>query len=132
MTGPNVNLVSFGYLFGAAPAADITVDLRVHFRDPHTDPALRGLTAADQAVTRAVLATPGVPLLCDAIAATAMAYRAWPSLKPVTVAIGCAGGRHRSAVVAEDVATLLDVDGVPVTVVHRDMHRPVSRRGGGS
>jgi len=65
--GAPVEIVSFGYLHGPPPTAHLILDLRSHFRDPHVDPGLRELTA----------------------------YRSGPSAGPVTVAVGCAGGRHR-------------------------------------
>jgi UPF0042 nucleotide-binding protein len=47
---------------------------------------------------------------------------------PVTVAVGCAGGRHRAPAVATLVAALLEVSGVQVTTVHRDIDEPVVHR----
>jgi len=90
-----VEIVSFGYLHGPPPAAHLTLDLRLHFRDPHVDPALREMTAYDEPVRRAVLDTDGIRNLIDATAAAVTAYRSGPSAGPVTVAVGCAGGRHR-------------------------------------
>jgi RNase adaptor protein for sRNA GlmZ degradation len=99
-----------------------------HFRDPHIDPALRYLTAADPAVMVAVIGTPGIPALTRAIAGMARAYLAAPQPGPLTIAVGCVGGRHRSAAVAIEAARLLVLDGVPVTVAHRDLARPVIER----
>jgi RNase adaptor protein for sRNA GlmZ degradation len=48
----------------------------------------------------------------------------------VIIAVGCAGGRHRSAVIAEHAARLLNQRGVPAAVTHRDLHRPVAGRAG--
>ncbi|WP_037802786.1 RapZ C-terminal domain-containing protein, partial [Streptomyces resistomycificus] len=55
-----VTVVSFGYLHDAPPAADLTVDLRHHFRDPHVSPELRYMTAKDREVRDAVMGTPGI------------------------------------------------------------------------
>ncbi|WP_083507416.1 RNase adapter RapZ [Frankia sp. ACN1ag] len=119
-----VTVVSFGYLHGAPPAAHITLDLRAHFRDPHVSPELRHLTAADQAVRDAVLATPGITDLIDATVAAVAAYQAGPSAGPLTVAVGCAGGRHRAATVAGELSSRLGA-----RLVHRDLHRPVVTTG---
>jgi UPF0042 nucleotide-binding protein len=119
-------ITSFGYLHGAAPRADLTVDLRESYRDPHVDPALRELTAADPRVTAAVLATPGIPALVSAVTAAVRDLLGSGTL--ATAAIGCAGGRHRSAAVAARVAALLEADGIAVTTVHRDIAKPVVRR----
>lgn len=124
-----VQVVSFGYLHGPAPeGAHLTVDLRAHFRDPHVDPALRYLTAEDPEVREAVLATPGIPSLVSALASAVQAYLSGPSAGPVTVAAGCAGGRHRAVAAAVEVARLLRNAGIAVTVTHRDLHRPVIKR----
>lgn len=127
MTIP-VEIISFGYGHGAAPEAHITMDLRHHFRDPHVDPSLRELTASDPAVMDAVYATPGVLRLAASIALAAQAYGHGPQPGPVTVAIGCAGGRHRAPAIADKVAYHLEIRGVPVTLTHRDMHRAVIGR----
>jgi UPF0042 nucleotide-binding protein len=42
----------------------------------------------------------------------------------LTVAIGCTGGRHRSVVIADELAARLrQSDGVSIDVVHRDIDR---------
>ncbi|HMG65622.1 MAG TPA: RNase adapter RapZ, partial [Streptosporangiaceae bacterium] len=96
----SVHITSFGYLHGGPPAAHIVLDLRHHFRDPHVSPELRELTARDGAVAAAVLTTPGINHLISATADLVQAYLAGPGAGSVTVAVGCAGGRHRAAVVA--------------------------------
>jgi RNase adaptor protein for sRNA GlmZ degradation len=136
---PRVVLRSFGYLHGApgqgwgeAPAeAHVVMDVRGHFRDPHDSPGLRQLTAADGQVRDAVLSTPGAAALAERIAGVAMAYLAGRGRGPVIIAVGCAGGRHRSAVITEHAARILSQRSVPVAVTHRDLHRPVAGRPSG-
>lgn len=91
-----VEIVSFGYLHDEPPAAHLTVDLRHHFRDPDVSPELRYMTADDEPVRTAVLSTPGVAALVLATAAAVDAFTSGPSAGTVTVADGCAGGRHRA------------------------------------
>jgi RNase adaptor protein for sRNA GlmZ degradation len=126
----SVEIVSFGYGHGPAPEADATFDVRRHFKDPHTDPALRCMTAEDAKVMQAVMATPGVPRLVHAIADAVLAYRCAPGQGLTTVAIGCVGGRHRSAGIAIEAARLLRRAGVVVELAHRDIDRPVIDRPG--
>lgn len=109
------------------PRADVVADLREHFRDPHAVDGLRELTADDPRVTAAVMATPGITTVISGLCVTARGYLAGG--RPVTIAVGCAGGRHRSAAVAAAVARQLEADGVPAAVVHRDIRRPVVHRG---
>jgi RNase adaptor protein for sRNA GlmZ degradation len=130
----SVTVTSFGYghrdvdgKFVPPPAAHITIDVRTHFRDPHVSPELRHLTGEDDLVFWAVIRTPGVPELINATVAQVEAFLGAPAPGPVTVAIGCAGGRHRSVVIAATVAALLPGR---VGLVHRDIHRPVITRDG--
>ncbi|MCX4605465.1 ATPase [Streptomyces anulatus] len=124
----DIRIVSFGYLHGEPPAAHLTLDLRHHFRDPHVSPELRHMTAADEPVRQAVLGTPGITGLVAAVAAAVTAFTSGPSAGPVTVADGCAGGRHRAPAFAQALADRLTDDGHTVTLQHRDMHRPVVDR----
>jgi ADP-ribose pyrophosphatase len=124
-----VEITSFGYLHGAEPDARIKLDLRHHFRDPHVDPELRYLTAHDQAVRDAVMATDGVEQLLQAAEAMVDAYLAGPRQdEPVTVAFGCAGGRHRAATAASVLAERCAARGLDVDLVHRDLGKDVVER----
>lgn len=143
-----VTIASFGYPHSEPPPADLLGDLRRHFRDPHVSPELRHLTAHDDAVRRAVMATDGIPALVAALAAATDAYLAGPSAGGhVSVAVGCAGGRHRAATVALALAAVLSGDqeqaatlglaaparqfagrSITVDVLHRDLDKLVVQR----
>nr|BAK19799.1 putative P-loop ATPase protein [Streptomyces rochei] len=143
-----VAITSFGYLHGPQPAARVCYDLRHQFKDPHLRPELRYLTARDTPVREAVMSTDGVLALVHAIAATVDAYLAGPRQdEPLTVALGCAGGRHRSATVADALAAALSGDtetaaayrvadlaerykghGLAVDLHHRDLDKDVVDR----
>ncbi|MET8539205.1 RNase adapter RapZ [Kitasatospora sp. NPDC004799] len=128
MSVTEIRVVSFGYLHGAPPEAHLTLDLRRHFRDPHVDPALRQLTAHDLPVRRAVLATPGIRELIAGAALLADSFDTGPSEAPLTIAVGCAGGRHRAATVAMTLAKRLSKTGTRVCLTHRDLAKPVVER----
>ncbi|MFJ6566713.1 ATPase [Streptomyces sp. NPDC091292] len=123
-----VEIVSFGYLHAAPPVADLTIDLRHHFRDPHVSPELRYMTADDEPVRTAVLNTPGIRDLVDATATAVAAFGSGPSAGVVIVADGCAGGRHRAPTFARALAERLTAAGHHVSVVHRDLGKPVVQR----
>ncbi|WP_055524851.1 RapZ C-terminal domain-containing protein [Streptomyces graminilatus] len=123
-----VEIVSFGYLHAEPPAAHLTIDLRHHFRDPHVSPELRYMTADDEPVRTAVLNTPGITALVEATATAVTAFASGPSAGTVTVADGCAGGRHRAPTFARALADRLRAAGHDVTVRHRDMGKPVVQR----
>ncbi|MDQ1037248.1 RNase adaptor protein for sRNA GlmZ degradation [Streptomyces sp. V3I8] len=128
METATVEIISFGYLHDDPPTAHLTVDLRHHFRDPHVSPELRYMTADDEPVRAAVLATPGIRQLLDAVALSVAAFAAGPSAGIVTVASGCAGGRHRAPTFARELAARFIEAGHSVTIRHRDLGKPVVQR----
>lgn len=125
---PAVEIVSFGYLHDVPPDADVALDLRRAFRDPHVDPRLRELTGRDRPVVRAVMRTRGVRPLLRATVRQVGAFAKGPSVDRIVVGSGCAGGRHRSVVVADRLARRLRRRGHTVTVVHRDIRKSVVQR----
>lgn len=130
MTAPLLRVVSFGYLHLAgepAPQAEITLDARRCLYDPHVDPAMKQLTGLDPAVRSRVLDTPGA---WEWAADTAMAAEKLRERTngPVTVAVGCAGGRHRSVALAERIAQFLRDWKWEVDLVHLHIDRPVVER----
>jgi RNase adaptor protein for sRNA GlmZ degradation len=123
-----ITLISFGALHGPAPEATLTYDLRGLLRDPHTSDELRELTGLDSAVRDKVMNTGNARqiliILADLIEET---YCAGES-RDITIAIGCAGGRHRSVVFAQKLYHVLGNDyGHIVRVRHRDIDKPVIR-----
>lgn len=119
-----VKVLSFGYLHGPAPTATIPpFDLRRALFDPAHVPSgdLLDLTGLHVAVRRFVFGTPGaLDILADAKAQTL----AKAADGPVTVAFGCAGGRHRSVALAQALHDQLTAAGVPVLVQHLHVHLP--------
>ncbi|MFE1400333.1 ATPase [Nocardiopsis dassonvillei] len=109
-------------------AAHVVVDLRRHFRDPHVSPAMRSLTADDPRVVQAVLATPGIPQLIDALVDVADAYAAGPVTAPVHLALGCTGGRHRAPSTARELCRRLRERGFEVGLVDLHLDREVISR----
>lgn len=126
MTNADIIILSFGYLHQPAPVADLIIDLREYIRGPHIDPVLRELTGLDELVRDKVLNTNGTTAVIAGISTLADAFaqaRRYED-RTVTVAIGCAGGRHRSVVVASEVVCRLKVWGGRTSVHHRDFVRP--------
>ncbi|MGW3954017.1 RapZ C-terminal domain-containing protein [Streptomyces sp. NPDC004752] len=141
-------ITSFGYLHSQEPTAHVCYDLRHQFKDPHLRPELRYLTARDAPVREAVMRTDGILPLVHAITATVDAYLAGPRQdESLTVALGCAGGRHRSATVADALGAALSGDtetaaayllaelakrykgrGLAVDLHHRDLDKDVVER----
>lgn len=125
---PQCVVTSFGYRHAPAPQATIVVDVRDLLHDPRVDPELRQLTGLDARVRQRVLATPGALALIDHVVLLVQGLlqeAGDPRRVRVDVAVGCAGGRHRSVALAERIAKALDQYGVVVELEHRDVHRPV-------
>lgn len=124
-----IRLISFGHLHGPAPEADATFDLRRILDDPNHNPALRDLDGIDRRVIWQVLTTHGAHATYNAIAKLATSlFNAQPPTSGwtgVTIAVGCAGGRHRAPVITERAADLIRPGGYSVTVEHRDITKPV-------
>lgn len=116
-------IISFGYLHGDPPRADLTLDVRRYLRDPAVakDTTLLDLDGRDRRVRDVVLRTPGAP---DAVAVAVHFLTTFPAAHPAALAIGCAGGRHRSAALAEEVARILGDAGSRVVLEHRHIHLP--------
>lgn len=121
-----LTIMSFGFKYGIPTDADMVADMRF-LPNPFWNEELRPFTGQDEHVREYVLGQPGAVDFVDAYAA---------ALRPVlqgyqrenkrhaVVAVGCTGGKHRSVVVAEELARrLADEAGVAIRVRHRDLGR---------
>ena len=120
-TKPAVTIVSFGYLHSAPPQAELVLDTRRYLRDPARVRAanLLDATGHDEAVRDMVMDTPGA----TAAVVTLLGFiYSFPAGHPCTIAIGCAGGRHRSVVLAEEVGRTLRHTEITATVRHLHVH----------
>ncbi len=123
--GLQVTLISFGYKFGAPRDADLVLDVRF-LPNPHWVDELRPLTGRDDSVRSYVKSQrlyrefmrrlhSLLSLMVPGFVAEGKSY--------LTVAIGCTGGRHRSVVVAEELAKFFRDRGLPVAIDHRDVDK---------
>src|SRR3954471_1735510 len=117
------NVVSFGFKYGVPLDVDMVFDCRF-LPNPHWVDDLRPLTGLDDAVRDYVLDQPEsvqflsrlddmFELLVPAFVREGKSY--------LRIAVGCTGGRHRSVVIAEELASLLKAHELDPTVVHRDV-----------
>jgi len=120
-----VAVTSFGFKHGVPRVVDLLFDVRF-LPNPHWDAELRPLTGLDTRVREYVLAHEDTASFLD------RAHSLLEFLLPryekekksyLTVGIGCTGGRHRSVVLAEELAAWLSGRDVEVSVRHRDMGR---------
>jgi RNase adapter protein RapZ len=120
-----VNVVSFGYKHGLPLDVDLVFDCRF-LPNPHWVDRLRPLTGLDQNVREYVLHQPLAPDFIDAL--DGMLTMLLPSYQQegksyLSIGVGCTGGRHRSVVIAEELAQRLRRTGVKTAVRHRDIER---------
>jgi len=124
-TALRLNVVSFGFKYGLPVDADMVADCRF-LPNPHWVADLAPLTGQDQGVRDYVLGQPGAAEFLDAyveaVRVTLPGYQQ-EGKHFVMLAVGCAGGKHRSVVVAEEIAARLAVTWSGVRVVHRDLGR---------
>jgi RNase adapter protein RapZ len=121
-----IQLISFGYKFGIPLEADLVFDTRF-IQNPYYVPELRELSGLTEPVRSFVLAQPGAPEYLDLIERLlqfSIPAFADEGKSRLTIGIGCTGGRHRSIVVAEELARRLREEGhEPVEVFHRELER---------
>jgi RNase adapter protein RapZ len=120
-----VSVVSFGYKHGLPLDADMVADCRF-LPNPHWIPELAPLTGRDQPVIDYVLGQPGASDFLDAFAQAvriALAGYDKSGRHYVLLAVGCTGGKHRSVVMADELARRLAPDSPGIEVTHRDIGR---------
>lgn len=121
-----MTIQSFGFKYGLPPDADLVADMRF-LPNPFWNDELRALTGQDDAVRDYVLAQEGAIEFVDAYAAALVpvlgGYQR-ENKRHSMVAIGCTGGKHRSVVMAQQLAARLEgVPGIAVRIKHRDLGR---------
>ncbi|MCG2819144.1 MAG: RNase adapter RapZ [Actinomycetia bacterium] len=124
-TTPSVNLtvVSFGFKYGHPRDADIIIDARF-IPNPYWVEGLRDLDGLDPAVCEYVLKQGEVEEFLEGfvelIELVSPGYRR-EKRAYLTIGVGCTGGRHRSVVVADELARRFIEKGNRVSVFHRDI-----------
>ena len=127
--GLTLFVTSFSFRHGVPREADMVFDVRF-LSNPHWDAKLRPLTGQDPSVAAYIqrdtdydaymqnLTSLLVPLLPRYLQ-EGKSY--------LTIGIGCTGGRHRSVLVAEQLATILAGHGYIVGIGHRDLDRAANK-----
>jgi UPF0042 nucleotide-binding protein len=120
-----ISMVSFGYRFGLPPEADLVFDVRF-LPNPNYVRELKKKTGRDPAVHRFMERAPAtaefVRRVTDLLLYLLPQYiREGKSY--MTIAVGCTGGRHRSVMVTERLASALADEGYETKVTHRDIGR---------
>ena len=119
----SVTVMSFGFKYGLPTEADIVLDVRF-LPNPFFVDALSPLSGEDADVRSYVLGNPETQLfLSKAVELLTLCVAAFEreGKTYATIAIGCTGGRHRSVVLAAEIATRLRA--FQIEVKHRDIGR---------
>jgi len=127
--GVRVNVLSFGYKYGVPVDADLVLDCRF-IPNPHWVPELRSQTGLDEAVSRHVLASPGVDAFVDSyVSLLNQMVEGYlrEGKKYVTLAVGCTGGKHRSVAISEAIAERLNNYEGAISLEAHAIHRDVGR-----
>jgi UPF0042 nucleotide-binding protein len=123
--GLQVSVMSFGYKHGTPRDADLIIDCRF-LPNPHWVDELRPLPGTDERVRTYVKGQQTyrefmrrlrslLGFMVPGFVAEGKSY--------LTVAVGCTGGRHRSVVIADELASFFRDKGLSVSVDHRDLER---------
>jgi RNase adapter protein RapZ len=120
-----ITFISFGYKYGHPLDADIVFDVRF-LPNPYWVEGMRELDGHDPSVREYVMSQPETRQFIEKF--TGLLELILPSYQRerrpyLTIAIGCTGGRHRSVVIAEDLAAHFKDAGFQISVIHRDLNK---------
>ncbi|HEY8216707.1 MAG TPA: RNase adapter RapZ [Acidimicrobiia bacterium] len=119
------NLVSFGYKHGVPVDVDLVFDCRF-LPNPHWVESLRPLPGTDPKVRRYVLRQPEASAFLEQIESLfALLLPAYvrEGKAYLSIGVGCTGGRHRSVVIASEIAKIIERLGFDARVHDRDLDR---------
>jgi UPF0042 nucleotide-binding protein len=124
-----VQVLSFGHKYGSPGNLELLFDVR-HLPNPYFVSDLRRLSGHDRRVVKYLKAQPEVEetvkRFSDLLDYLLPLYKR-EGKSYVTVGIGCTGGRHRSVMVANELAKRLQKDGFDAQAVHRDVRKERKR-----
>jgi UPF0042 nucleotide-binding protein len=118
-----VTVMSFGFKYGLPTESDIVLDVRF-LPNPFFVTSLSALSGETEAVRAYVMDSPETQLFlekAEELLTLCVAAFEREGKTYATIAIGCTGGRHRSVVVANELASRLRA--FSVEVKHRDISR---------
>lgn len=120
-----INILSFGFKYGLPQGIDLLMDVRF-LDNPFFVPDLRESSGRDRGVREYVMKNPEtrefMKKYCDMLDYLIPLYKREGKVY-LTIAIGCTGGRHRSVVIADELARHIRDYSDHVYVTHRDMGR---------
>lgn len=124
--GPNgltISIISFGFKYGLPPDADLVFDVRF-LTNPNYVPSLKPLDGRHPKVKEHVLShrtTKAFMRRLLDLLDFSLPHYVKEGKRFLSIAVGCTGGKHRSVVIAEELALRLRAKNFSVLVQHRDL-----------
>jgi UPF0042 nucleotide-binding protein len=121
----HVQVMSFGHKYGNPGDLELLFDVR-HLPNPHFVPELKPLSGHDSRVVKYLRSqeevTETLRRFTDLLSYLLPLYKR-EGKSYVTVGIGCTGGRHRSVMIANELARALRRAGFDAHASHRDVRK---------
>jgi len=121
----HVQIISFGHKHGVPNQVDLLFDVR-HLPNPYFVEGLRELPGSDAKVIEFLdeqeEVAETVRRFTDLLKYLLPLYQR-EGKSYLTIGVGCTGGRHRSVRVANRLGEELAVDGIEISVMHRDVQK---------
>jgi UPF0042 nucleotide-binding protein len=118
-----ITFMSFGFRFGVPSEADLVMDVRF-INNPYYDEDLRDFDGTNELIINFVLSDDSaqnfLKEFTNMLKFLLPQYLAREGKSHLTVAFGCTGGKHRSVVIATEMAKRLKDEGYEVNISHRD------------
>ena len=127
--GMAINILSFGFKFGAPKEADLLFDVRC-LPNPFYIEELKHKTGLDEEVSSYVMKFDDSKNMLNVLKQyfeTTMPLYLKEGKSQLTIAIGCTGGKHRSVTLALLIYKYLDELGYSTDLSHRDIKRGISQ-----
>lgn len=124
-TAFHVNVVSFGFKYGAVLDADLVFDVRF-LPNPHYVDDLKALTGEELSVQEYVMkwgVTQQFFKRLTGLVGFLLPQYVAEGKSQLTIAVGCTGGQHRSVCIAYKLGEWVRERGYSVSIEHRDMPR---------
>jgi UPF0042 nucleotide-binding protein len=120
-----VYVTSFGYRRGIPSESDLVFDVRF-LPNPNYIPRFKHLTGRHPGVARYIQSFPQTVEFIGRISELLvylLPHYIREGKSYLTIAFGCTGGRHRSVMMAQEIAEILQRNGYPVRIAHRDIDK---------
>lgn len=124
-TALRVAVISFGFRHGVPQESDLVFDVRF-LPNPNYVPEFKALSGKNARVARYVRSFPQTGEFLKRVQdllAFLLPHFVAEGKTYLTIAFGCTGGRHRSVMMAEEMARHLQRNGYPVRISHRDIEK---------